>query len=231
MLEAFMTGDEMWARTSYREGRIIDPKRYAVSLTSNGMHMTDDLMRRSCITSIEPRAPDYQWHLFDGLSVLDHMRAKQPYYLACVYKMLTHWHDKGKQTLPCGDMGSFTVWFGSMNWIMQNIFNLPATHLDQDAGAVKGGPQQTLRVVCQEIKPGEHPITVRDLMKQVEHRRDDICEPGESLKMKLAHDLNEVTGESGTITAHGYHIRRSHTWINKNRTNTYHFDDGSFDLI
>jgi hypothetical protein len=95
----------------------VDPSRFFILLTSNGVETTRDLANRSSIIRIFKR---------DGVLFRDSLGEianRQPYYLGCVFSIIREWHRLGKQRTG-ETRHSFTEWCQVLDWIVQNIFGL-----------------------------------------------------------------------------------------------------------
>jgi hypothetical protein len=51
------------------------------------------------------------------------VKSKKDYYLSCIFTVVKTWHDAGKPKNPTDH--DFREWAGTLDWIAQNIFELP----------------------------------------------------------------------------------------------------------
>lgn len=120
-LEAFLTADsEISARVPHRAEVRIDPSKFFVFLSSNGVETTRDFANRSSIVRIRKRT-GYTFQCYPEGDLLAHVRAKQSYYLGAVFAVIREWCRRGKPRT--GELRhDFTEWAQILDWIVQNIF-------------------------------------------------------------------------------------------------------------
>ena len=121
-VEGFLTAEGSYpARVPYRGKVEVDPSRFFLSLTSNGVETTRDLANRSSIVRIKKKPVGYPFRKYPEGSVLDHVRANQPFYLGCVFAVIRDWHRRGKHHTN-ETRHDFREWAQKLDWIVQNIF-------------------------------------------------------------------------------------------------------------
>ena len=119
-LEAFMTAEYIGVRVPHRAETLVKTNRYVMMITSNDLVATPDLIKRSSIIRIVKRPREFKYKLYDGLDVLDHVRANQSYYLGCVFSVLDAWYAKGcPRTEETGH--DFRAWVGACDYIVQHL--------------------------------------------------------------------------------------------------------------
>ena len=125
---------EDFPRGCHTAGRYsIDPTKYFVQVTSNGIETTRDMANRSCIIRIRKRHGHVFRRYAEGRDLLGYVRAHQPFYLGCVFAVIRRWVEHGKpRTDTCGH--DFRDWAQSLDWIVQNFFRA-APLLDGHHGA------------------------------------------------------------------------------------------------
>lgn len=122
MLEGIITMPECaTARVPYSGEVTVDVRRVTFSLTSNGVETTRDFSNRSCIVRINKQPRDHKWHQWKEGSLLQHVKANQPYYLGCVFSVIRHWIEAGKPRTK-ENRHDMREWVQSLDWIIQNIF-------------------------------------------------------------------------------------------------------------
>ena len=90
-LEAFITAPGMFpARIPYHGQLLIDPKRFILQMSSNGMEATRDLANRSSISRILKRQN------FNYRDVYGDVKAYQERYLGSVFSLMAQWIRDGK---------------------------------------------------------------------------------------------------------------------------------------
>ena len=121
-VEAFLTAEGSFpARVPHRGTVEVDPSRFFLSLTSNGVETTRDLANRSSIVRIRKKPVGYPFRKYPEGSVLDHVRANQPFYLGSVFAVIRDWHERGKQRTN-ETRHDFREWVQTLDWIVQNVF-------------------------------------------------------------------------------------------------------------
>lgn len=121
-LESLVTaGVEFPIRIPHHGQSMICPQSFVLMATSNSVELTPDLANRASITRIRKRPESYMFRRYPEGGVLDHVRAKQGYYLGCVFAVVHAWIDAGR---PQTDEGrhDFRKWSQSLDWIVQNVF-------------------------------------------------------------------------------------------------------------
>jgi len=133
-LEAFLTAEGAFpCRLPHRGEVTVPPENYFIFLTSNGVDTTRDLANRSNIIRIRKRAAGFAFRKFDEGDLLDHVRARQSYYLGCIFAVIREWHRLGKER-TAETRHDFREWVQVVDWIMQNLFgSLPVMDGHQQA--------------------------------------------------------------------------------------------------
>ncbi len=119
--ESFMTTD---GRMSVRVPRMaeveIDGRGVTVQVSSNGFDATIDFVNRASFVRIRKRPADYPFRKYAEGEVLDHVKARQPYFLGCVFAVVREW-----LRLGCPQTGetrhNFREWAGSLDFITGDI--------------------------------------------------------------------------------------------------------------
>ena len=121
-IEAFLTADGSFgARVPHRGEVQVDPRRFLVLMSSNGVEATRDFANRSSIIRIRKRV-GFNYQDYPEGDLLDHVRANQPYFLGCVFAVIREWLEYGKQKTTVTDH-DFKEWAQTLDWIVQNIFD------------------------------------------------------------------------------------------------------------
>jgi hypothetical protein len=120
-LEAFLTAEGSFpARVPHRSEVQIDPDRFFILLTSNGVEATRDMANRSSIIRIRKR-DSFTYSNFSEGDLLSHVRANQPYYLGCVFAVIKAWNEAG-QPRSSEIRHDFRPWCQTLDCIVQNLF-------------------------------------------------------------------------------------------------------------
>lgn len=114
-LEAFVTCPTMFpARIPHRGEVQIDPRRFILQMSSNGIETTRDLANRASICRIDKR-PDYQYR-----DTLGEVHRLQPTFLGCVFSLISAWITAGKPRTS-ETRHDFREWCQTVDWIVQNL--------------------------------------------------------------------------------------------------------------
>ena len=119
--ESFMTEDLHPAREPHRATIMIDTRRTIVQMTSNAADITTDLANRCACVRILKRDEKLPFKVYQEGDTLEHVRARQSYYLGCVFSAVAAWHGAGK---PQNNevRHDFRAWAGALDWIVRGIF-------------------------------------------------------------------------------------------------------------
>lgn len=121
-VEALLTAEKSFpVRVPHSREVVIDPSRFFVMLTSNGVDTTRDLANRASIVRIRKR----EGHLFTEYpegDLLDHVRARQPYYLGAVFAIVREWIQQGRLRSR-ETRHDFREWAQMLDWIVQNLLS------------------------------------------------------------------------------------------------------------
>jgi hypothetical protein len=120
-LEAFLTAEGSFpARVPHRSEIQIDPDRFFILLSSNGVETTRDMANRSSIIRIRKRE-GFTYSNFPEGDLLSHLRANQSYYLGCVFAVIEEWY-RGGRLRSSQLRHDFREWCQTLDWIVQNLF-------------------------------------------------------------------------------------------------------------
>lgn len=120
-LEAFLTSEGSFGcRVPHRGEVNVEPERFFISLTSNGVDTTRDMANRSSIVRIRKRE-GYQYRKYPEGELLEHVRANQAFYLGCVFAVIREWHRQGKLKTD-ETRHDFQEWCQVLDWIVQKLF-------------------------------------------------------------------------------------------------------------
>jgi hypothetical protein len=114
-IESFLTATESFpARIPHCGEILIDPCRFILQASSNGMETTPDFANRSSICRILKR-PGYRFR-----DTLGEVQKCQPFFLGCVFAVIREWVRAGK---PRSDetRHDFRDWCQVLDWMVQNV--------------------------------------------------------------------------------------------------------------
>ncbi len=121
-IESFLTDPNFPARGPFHCNVSIDPDKFILMFTSNGVEFpSPDMPNRCNFIRLLKNDETYQFKEFSEGSILDHVRANQPLYLAAVYAVIREWSSQGK---PKTDefRHDRKRWARPLDWIVQKIF-------------------------------------------------------------------------------------------------------------
>lgn len=122
-LEAILTADgPVPCREPHKTTVEVDVRPFTFSMTSNGVEATRDLANRCSIVRIKKQPPGYVFRMYHEGGLLDHVRARQPYYLGCVFSVVGEWFMAGSPRTT-ESRHDFRVWAQTMDWIVTNLFS------------------------------------------------------------------------------------------------------------
>ena len=114
-LEAFLTCPSLFpARVPHRGEVLVDPRRFLLQLSSNGVESTRDLANRASICRIRKR-PGFAYR-----DTLAELQSRQPYYLGAVFSLVAEWIACGKpRSKDCRH--DFREWCQTVDWILRDL--------------------------------------------------------------------------------------------------------------
>jgi len=114
-LEAFLTCPGLFpARIPHRGEALVDPKRFILQMSSNGLQATRDLANRASICRIRKR-PGFQYR-----DTLAELQRRQPFFLGAVFSLVAEWIASGKpRTKDCRH--DFREWNQTLDWIVREL--------------------------------------------------------------------------------------------------------------
>lgn len=114
-LEAFVTCPSLFpARIPHRGEVLIDPKKFLLQMSSNGLETTRDLANRASICRIRKR-PGFAYR-----DTLGELQSRQSYFLGCVFSVVGEWIAHGKPRTK-DTRHDFREWCQTLDWIVQNL--------------------------------------------------------------------------------------------------------------
>ena len=129
LLESAIRGEGSVAcRTPYSRIVRVETDLVCWMLSSNKAESTADLANRSIIVRIKKQPKDFRFKKYPEGDLLAHVETGCDEYLSCVLAVLREWYAKGR---PHTDdtRHDFREWCQTLDWIVQNIFRLPALPL------------------------------------------------------------------------------------------------------
>jgi hypothetical protein len=119
--EAFFTADSIGARVPHKAEVRVDPRRFFIFASSNGVDTTQDFANRSSFIRIRKRV-GHQFRAYREGDLLNHVRAQRAFYLGCIFGVIAEWMAFGKPRTQ-ETRHDFREWAQVLDWIIQNIFS------------------------------------------------------------------------------------------------------------
>ena len=214
ILESFTTaGGQTYAR-ALRSGGEVDSRYYVIFATSNGFESTEDVANRMCMVRIVRQREGYEWHEWPEGSLLKHVRQNRELYLGAVCAVFESWIEDGMPSLNCPH--DAREWAGAMNWITQQIFNLPPLmegHADLRERVSKP-VLGFLREIALHVKKDDFTLCaskMRECAGEFGIAIPDLKSPDQGEKQELMHlgkVLNRVFSKENRIEIEGYAVER-----------------------
>ena len=227
-LEAFMTAEGSFScRVPYRGEIIVQPERFFIFLSSNGVDTTRDFANRSNIIRIRKKPAGFAYTKFEEGDLLDRVRHWQPYYLGCVFSVIREWHRQG---MPRTDetRHDFREWVQAVDWIVQNIFKLaPVMDGHQQAQERVSNPQliwlRQLVLTISQTGETNRDLIATDLQRICESA--DITIPGlraeadeDRAKRVIGTIMAKLFGERNELEVDGFTVSRSEKLVSRENT-------------
>lgn len=186
-LEIALTENSIDCRMPGVKGVSVDPRQTCFLMTSNGAELTEDLANRANIIRIAKRisgddGQPYQFYPWPEGGLLEHVEARQPYYLGCVFAVLRRWHELGKPRADDNGQHDFRAWARAARYIAQTMLAMADPLAEyRRVQREKATPAMTwLRKVTLAVAHAGrdgHPLKASDLLGIIIDR-EDIEVPG-----------------------------------------------------
>ena len=216
-LEAFLTAPGLFpARVPHRGEVSIDPKRFLLQMSSNGMESTADLANRSSICRIRKR-PGFAYR-----DTLGELKERQPYFLGCVFAIVAEWIASGKPRTK-DRRHDFHEWAQTLDWICREILGV-APLMDGHESAqqrVSNPALSWLRAVALALE-GEGrtsvPLRASELGEMSDIHALEI--PGspksdDDAKKQIGRLLAKVFREANAVEVDGFTIARTLEFVSR----------------
>jgi len=229
-IEAFMTAEGSFScRVPYRGEVIVQPEKFFIFLSSNGVDTTKDFANRSCIIRIQKKPPGFAYTRFEEGDLLDRVRHWQPFYLGCVFSVIREWHRQG---MPRTDETGhdFREWVQVVDWIVKNIFKLaPVMDGHRQAQERVSNPQlvwlRQLVLIISQTGEIDRQLTATDLQRICESA--DLAIPGLRAEADegracrvIGAIMGKLFGTTDEFEVEGFLVTRSEQLVNRENTLT-----------
>ena len=209
-LEAFVTCPSLFpCRIPHRGEVMVDPKKFILQMSSNGLESTIDLANRASICRIRKR-PGFQYR-----DTLGELQRRQPYFLGCVFSVIGEWISNGKPRTK-DTRHDFREWSQSLDWICQNIFGcVPLMDGHQAAQERTSNPALSWLRACALALGGEGrldgALTASELAELCDLH--GIAIPGkpadeDRAKRQVGVLMKQLFRESDTLAVDGFTVTR-----------------------
>jgi hypothetical protein len=228
-LEAFLTAEGSFpCRVPHRGEVTVPPEKYFVLLTSNGVDTTRDLANRSNIIRIRKKPSNFVFTKFPEGDLLAHVRARQAFYLGCIFAVIRHWHAE-EQPRSDETRHDFREWVHVVDWIVQSVFGLgPVMDGHQQAQERVSSPALVWlrRVVLAISDSGEvdRALTATDLHGLCDSA--DIEVPGlrpgsdeDKGKKIIGGVMAKLFRDSDMLDVDGFQVVRAEQYVARDNTN------------
>lgn len=210
-LESFLTCPALFpARTPGKQEALIDPKKFMLQISSNGLESTIDLANRASICRIRKR-PSFQYR-----DTMGELQSRQSYFLGCVFAVISQWISVGKPRSQ-DTRHDFREWAQTLDWIVQSIFKgAPLLDGHQAAQQRTSNPELSFMrsvaiAVVDENRLGV-PLSASDLVEICESHAIEI--PGkpaddERARRQVGVLCKRIFHDSESLDLDGFTIDRS----------------------
>jgi hypothetical protein len=217
-LEAILTAPgTMPARVPHRGEVQVDTRGLVFQVTSNGAETTRDLANRSSLIRIRKRPLGYKFHTYPEGDLHAHVVANQPYYLGCVFAVITEWVRQGR--LRTSEYRhDFREWAQVCDWIVRHIFQAaPLLNGYEEAHQRISDPRRTwLRNICLALRESEKLGQDLGATSLAEFGiEQDLIPPNarpdadeSNMARAIGKVMTAIFGNADQIEADGYTIRR-----------------------
>jgi hypothetical protein len=218
-IEALLTAERSFpVRVPHCREVAIDPSRFFVMLTSNGVETTRDFANRGSIVRNRKR-DGYRFRQYPEGDLLEHVRACQPTYLGAVFAIVQRWIELGR---PRSDENrhDFREWAQTLDWIVRNILGeAPLMDGHEAAQERVSNPGLTflrnLSLAVAEQKRLGEPLIASEMYEIAECADVDIPglhEPdGDKGKRVIGSIMARLFKTTDTLSVEGFTVTRQET--------------------
>jgi hypothetical protein len=129
LLESYMTAhptrDSVQIRPSYSPSISVKRGNTVLQMSSNGLHVTEDLANRCCLIRITKHDDAFRFKTYPEGDLLKHVEANNSFYMGCVNAVIREWHAQGMKSEQGEHAHDFREWHGKLNWIITELFGMP----------------------------------------------------------------------------------------------------------
>lgn len=123
-LEAIITWrEDVSVRLPHKGEFNVDATGVTIQMSSNGVETTRDMANRSCIVRICKQNEGYKWFEWEEGTLSDHIKARQQYYLGCVFSVVKEWIEFGMKQTDTVEH-DMRPWAQKLDWIVRNVMGL-----------------------------------------------------------------------------------------------------------
>lgn len=198
-IESFLTAPGTFpARVPNRGSIDVEPGRFVLMMTSNGVEMTPDLANRSSIVRIRKRE-GYTYRTYQDGDLIQFVHAQQGMFLGAVFSLIAEWFRQGR---PRTDVAShdFREWAQILDWIVQGAGLGPLLADHRSAQVRVSSPATTLlrklALAVQSSGRLEQEFTASELCTLCKDAEVTIEIPG-----VLANDNDHAMKQMGSLMA------------------------------
>jgi len=232
-VESFLTAPGPFGARIPHHGEIdVDPSKFIIQASSNGVEMTPDFANRSSICRILKR-PGFQYR-----DTLGDVIRRQPVFLGSVFAVIREWVRAGKPRTT-ESRHDYREWCQSLDWIVRELFKLaPLMQGHVEAQRRVSNPSLIwLRAVALAIEQGNklgQSLTASELATLCQERTIDIPslspKSDEGAAMRLVGSImRRIFDEGDEVAVEGFVVQRGSKRYRKpsgdwDDTNAYSFN-------
>lgn len=214
-IESFLTAPGNFpARVPNRGTIMVDPTRFFVMMTSNGVEMTPDLANRSSLVRIRKRE-GYAFQRTGQIDLIQFVHDKHDLFLGAVFSVIAEWFRQGKPRTDVTDH-DFREWAQILDWIVQAVGLGPLLADHRSAQVRISNPATTLlrklAIAVQSVGGLEREYTASDLCTlcndhaiEISGGRSNDCDQAARFMGSL---MAKVFGYSDTVTIETFQVYR-----------------------
>ena len=122
-LEAVLTAEgPVQCREPHKTTVEVDVRPFTFAMTSNGVQSTADLANRASLVRIRKRPPGYIFAQYPEGGLLEHVKARQAFFLGAVFAIVGEWFMEGCQRTN-ETRHDFRQWAQTLDWIVRHVLN------------------------------------------------------------------------------------------------------------
>jgi hypothetical protein len=209
--ESLLTEPLFTCRAPYLHGEV-DVTKCVIACTSNGAVLSPDLADRTVRIAIRKRAGGYAYHPWPEGSLVDHVVATRPRYLACIYSLIRTWALDNRPPGVNITGFRFPQWERACAWILERFFSpLPLLDPEHKIGQQRmANPNHDLlrAIFRAALDQGlTKPVTATELVR-IAVRENRMANDGHEAVLWLGRILSKEFPQEGPVEFAEFRIVR-----------------------